>query len=273
MILEFYKQLFAPFSFGGGGGGQSQTQTVEPYSAQQPYLDRGFERAEDLYNSQFQQFYPGQTFAPFAPEQAYALTAQTNRALNGSPLVGKSQQQIDSTLSGDYLGANPYLDQEFSRVEDKINSSINSNFSKAGRYGSGLHKSEIADKIGQAAGQFYGDNYRNERTNQLRAASYAPQLANQDYFDIAQLAQAGDARQAMGQRFIDEQKARHDFNDPYSQDKQRLADYTNFVGGNYGSQSTSETPTNGTSTGLGLLGLGLSAFGGGSGSFLGGLFS
>jgi len=260
---------------GGGGGGESQTQSSEPWSEQQPYYREIFENAQNLYNGDYREYYPEQTFANFAPEQAYALTAQTNRALNGSPLVGQAQQQLSDTISGNYLGSNPYLDQEFSRVREQIGNNVDSSFSQAGRYGSGLHASEIAKQTGQAAGQFYGDNYRNERQNQLRATQAAPNLANQDYYDISQLAAVGDARQSLANQQIDELRDRFDFADEYGQELQQLQDYSSLIGGGLGQETTTQTSTesNPLSTGLGILGLGASVFSGGTGGLLGGLFS
>lgn len=69
----------------GGGGSQTSTQKSEPWSGQQPYLKDLFRSAQGLYNQGPQEFYPGSTVAPFAPQQQQAMDMMTNRALSGSP--------------------------------------------------------------------------------------------------------------------------------------------------------------------------------------------
>jgi hypothetical protein len=65
----------------------------------------------------------------------------------------------------------------------------------------------------------------------------APQLANQDYFDIAKLAEVGAAREGTEQQRIDDARARYEFaqDEPY----QRLQRYASLIQGNYGGSSMS----------------------------------
>lgn len=69
----------------GGGGSQTSTQKSEPWSGQQPYLKDLFQQGQNLYRQGPQEFYPGVTVAPFAPQQQQAMDMTTNRALSGSP--------------------------------------------------------------------------------------------------------------------------------------------------------------------------------------------
>lgn len=69
----------------GGGGSQTQTTQSEPWAGQQPYLRDIFRNAQSLYRQGPQEFWPGQTVAPFAPQQMQAMDLTTNRALSGSP--------------------------------------------------------------------------------------------------------------------------------------------------------------------------------------------
>ena len=61
---------------------------------------------------------------------------------------------------------------------------------------------------GQLAGQLsnlYGQNYNNERTNQLSAMQFAPQMQNMGYTDAKQLLGAGDIQRSYVQDLFNQQ--------------------------------------------------------------------
>jgi hypothetical protein len=99
--------------------------------------------------------------------------------------------------------------------------------------------------------------------------SLAPQFAQQDYIDIAQLAAVGQAREQMAQALINDQIARFNYAQqlPYN----KLAQYQGLIQGNYGGTETTTTPTNNNVGGALLggagagLGLAQSIFGAGLG--------
>ena len=76
----------------GGGGSQDQTTRTEPWSGQQPYLRDIFGQAQQLYGQGPQQYFPGQTVAPFSPQQQLAMDLQTQMALGGDPNLQAAQQ-------------------------------------------------------------------------------------------------------------------------------------------------------------------------------------
>ena len=87
----------------------------------------------------------------------------------------------------------------------------------------------------------------------------APQLANQDYYDIGQLDAAGRTREALKQQQINEQIRRHNFAQTAQANK--IAQFANLVSGNFGTSTTGQQTTTGPS-GSGLLtGLGAGAAG------------
>ena len=56
----------------GGGGSSGSTTTVQkadPWSGQQPFLTYGFEEAQDRFESDQPQFFPGGTISPFNPNE------------------------------------------------------------------------------------------------------------------------------------------------------------------------------------------------------------
>ena len=59
-------------SGGGSGGGSQSTQTVQkadPWSGQQPFLSYGFEQAKGRFGEDQPNFFPGNTVAPFNPNE------------------------------------------------------------------------------------------------------------------------------------------------------------------------------------------------------------
>jgi len=78
----------------GSKKGATTTTTSDPWSGQQPYLQDLFTQAQGLFNQGPQQYYPGQTVAPFSPQTQMGMDLMTQRALGGS-------QQQD--IFGQYL--------------------------------------------------------------------------------------------------------------------------------------------------------------------------
>jgi hypothetical protein len=239
-----------------GGGGTTSTSSVQnasPWSAQQPYLRDVFREAQRLYfganpqtvnGMQFPdpnagpQYFPGSTVAPLAPETGQALQLETQRALAGSPLLTAAQDETSKTLAGTYLSAgNPYLSQLVQGLDNTIRPQVDSRFIGSGRYGSPAYAAATASALANAVAPYAFQNYSTERANMERAATAAPDLANQDYTNIAALADVGAQRQAQSQGQLTDQVNRWNFNQ--NADAARLAQYLQMIQGNYGGTTTS----------------------------------
>jgi hypothetical protein len=126
-------------------------------------------------------------------------------------------------------------------------------------------------------------NYGDERQNMMAALGMAPGLAQQDYFDIQQLANVGAARQQQLQNLINADIERWNFNQnlPFN----KLANYAGLVGQPVGDTRTTISPTSmgsdilggmqggaalGGTLGTAIPGIG-TAWGTGIGAVLGGL--
>jgi hypothetical protein len=79
-----------------------------------------------------------------------------------------------------------------------------------------------------------------------------PGLAEEDYRDIARLAEVGTSREDAAQQEIDDAKARYDF--AQTEPWERLARYAQLIAGNYGGTTTVNVPGQRRSVGQGLLG-------------------
>jgi hypothetical protein len=232
----------------GGGGGSSGTQVQGIDPMLKPYVTYGLNEAVDLYKSGVPNYYPGQTFVSPSEQTQAGLQAQQNRALQGNPLLPAAQQQQQSVIGGQYLANNPFFNQAMrgaggaatQQYFDAINQA-QSGASQAGRYGSGAQENlfnragtTLANSLANTAGNLAYQNYGAERGRQEAAAMNAPQLAQADYTDIAQLRDVGQTAEDYQQAALQGDIARFDFeqNLPY----QKLS---NLLGAVYGAPAGS----------------------------------
>lgn len=155
-------------------------------------------------------YYPDNTFAPMSAGTEEALNAIETRAREGSDLTRSAETALTNTINGqegpatnfyqtsmgggndlsnqgydkfltsnspsnDYFndiasGSNPYLDKTFDDVSDKISDYVNSNFSKAGRYGSAAHQGKLTEDLGRVANSLYGGAYEANQGRRMAAA-------------------------------------------------------------------------------------------------------
>ena len=246
----------------GGGGAQtsSSSQSSEPWGPAQPLLKGALSDAGKWYSSPYgTNPYPGSTVVPFSPytEQALGMTAQ--RAMNGSPVMHASNQNMQDTLQGKYLSGqtNPWLSQTYDLAAGKVRSSLDSQFNRNGSYGSSLHEGAMGGAMNDLATSIYGGNYQMERGNQMNAMGMAPQAALTDYVDPQNLGAVGSAYENQAGKNLNEQVGRYDFyqQQPYNR-LQQLVNLAQPVGASGGIQTgTQSTPTqsNGVSNALGSI--------------------
>ena len=195
----------------GGGGGTNTVTRTELDPTMKPFVQYGLTEAQRLYaQPDTLQYYPGQTFVGPSQQTQLALQSAQQRASMGNPLVPAAQQTALQTAQGGFLGPNPYLQQAlqpgFEAAERQYQGSVNqalSNFSRAGRYGSGamtgaLNQAggEYARALTGAAGTLGYQNYADERARQQAILGATPGLAAADYADIQQMANVGAQQEA-----------------------------------------------------------------------------
>ena len=230
-----------------GGGGTNTVTRTELDPTMRPYVQYGLSEAQRLYQTpNVPQYYSGQTFIGPSAQTTAALEAAQTRAMQGSPLVPAAQQQLQQTISGQFLGANPYLEAAlqpaFGAAQRQYESATNqalSNFSRAGRYGSGAMQGALTNVGGEfaraltgTAGQLGYANYADERARQMAATQLAPAMAAQDYADIQRLANVGQQTEAYQEMALQDAINRFNFAQqaPYA----RLQ---SFLSGAYGAPS------------------------------------
>lgn len=231
-------------STGGSRGGSSTTvQKADPWSGQRPYLANAFDASKYLYDrgALAPAYYPNSTVVGMSGSTQQALELQRQRALSGSALTGSAQDELQKTISGSYLDPtqNTALQGVLDSALNKALPGVDAAATKAGRYGSGTWADTRAQAAQEAAASVYGD----ERTRQLQAMMFAPQMAAQDYQDIAALSEVGTAEENYAQQQLNDTVNRYNYN--ASRDVTNLQNYMNLIQGNYGGSSTSSTSTSG----------------------------
>lgn len=247
-----------------GGGGSNTTSTTvqkaDPWVGAQPYLRAGMNDLSSWYNSDAGRSpYPGSTVVPFSPmtEQAYGMVA--DRATNGSPIMDSMKKTLQGTLDGDYLKpeSNPWLSDTFDLGAGKVRSALDSQFNAGNGYGSSLHSGQMASQLGDLATKIYGGNYQSERDRQMQGMLFAPQAAQSDYTDAAQLANVGSAYEKQAGATLQDSINRYNFGQEAP--LKRLQDYFSMINPVAGMGSTTTgtqtqpTNNNGTSETIGTI--------------------
>lgn len=222
---------------------QTVTQVNQIDPAIRPYLTAGLKEAERLYNEGAPQYFPGATYVSPSQQTEAARLALANRATQGSMLKPAATMQQLGTISGQYLGGNPFFSGAFSSAAQEAareyNRNVNqalSSASQAGRYGSGAMNTALgsantalANALANTAGQLGYQNYAQERALQQQSALAYPQLAAADYTDINQLLQAGQIGESYQQAAL--QDAINRFNFQQNLPQQQLEQYMSYVYG------------------------------------------
>jgi len=217
------------------------TSSIDPTI--QPYLNYGLTEAQRLYQAGGPQYYGGPTFVSPSTTTQTGLQALEARASQGNPLLQSAQNQLQSTVSGNYLSGNPFFQGAFKPAAQAAETQfkttlgdIGSKASLAGRYGSGAMGAlqdravgAFGQQLANTAGTLAYQNYADERARQQAATMAAPAMSNADYQDIQNLLQAGQMREGYtGQQ---QQADLTKFNFLQNQPQQNLQNYLSLVYG------------------------------------------
>jgi hypothetical protein len=255
--------------FGGGGSEQTGMQTVTSQNQidpmLRPYVQFGLDESKRLYQSPTP-YAPFQTYVDPSRQTLSALSGIEQRAMAGSPLNRSAQDQLNRTISGDYLSGNPFFQGAFQAASRPIEQQfqqnigdIRSKLSSSGRYGSGAQTQlegraydALSQGLSDIGGRLAYQNYADERARQQAATFAAPEMAAAEYNDLSKLLAAGTAREGYTQAQIADQLARYQYQMPES----RLSTFlTGVYGAPSGSTSTQQRPIyeNPSQQGLGNL--------------------
>lgn len=197
---------------GGKEGPQStnvSTSTSNPWGGALPTLNNAMSSVNNLYNSGAgTHYYPGQTYTPMGYDTSTALNQMRERAMDGSPVNDAAKSGVIDMIGGN---GNPYLDSMVNKTMDQVGNRVNSNFSKAGRYGSVAHQDNLSDNLTDVANSMYGNQYSSDRNRSLRAIGMAPGIAENDYTDAGKLLGIGEVVEGYQGRQLEDDMNRFNF--------------------------------------------------------------
>ena len=186
-----------------GLSSKKTVQSNEPWQAAQPYIIKGLEQTGRVFDANQPSLdkYAAESFGTYgrvAPgaEQGINLSQDfTNRTLAGD-FMGKSpgSDLYNRTMGGEFLNNNPYLDGVLAKTRSNIANDVNSQFSTAGRYGSGAHTGVLGERMAEAENAARLSNYQTERDRQMGAAGALDQLYAAD---LNRMSGATDTAQAL----------------------------------------------------------------------------
>jgi hypothetical protein len=294
MLMPALSGFFTLYSGGGSGGGSSTSTTkMEPAAEVKPYLKPYMDWAWNETNQPYET-YQGQRVSNLTPEQYMGAGLTSAQALNGFQGQGDAFSNYAATMRGDFMNpdANPWLSANMNKAMGDITSAYRSGtkpqtdsaFARSGAFGGSAwdqsvmnNERTLADSLGNTANQFLGQNYMNERGNQMQGLNMMGAMQNIGYTDAQKLSGVGDAfrqyqQDLLNTNYSDWQEAQ---NYPY-----RMLDiFGNQLRGTMGAGGTSSTSTSGgyqpssfaSALGGGLAGYGLAGPVGGTLGALGGL--
>ncbi len=150
------------------GLSKSKTKTTNaPWAPAAPHILKGMELASSVSDQQ------QPALNQFSADQRATYGRVAPGAEQG--ILG-AQGVVNSTLAGDNLNGNPYLDAMLAATRGNTTNAVASQFSRAGRYGSGNHAGILAAELAKAENGMRFQNYGMERQNQLQAVQQASGL-------------------------------------------------------------------------------------------------
>lgn len=218
--------------------------------AASPYIDSLRQKLSSLQSqgspnpASGQRVYNSDTVAgPNAISQE-ASDALLARARGGSDIQRNMESGVANTLRGDYMdpSSNPWLSRTYDQMAGKVSNNVQQQMMMAGREGSGANQTMLTNQLGQLANNIYGQNYQNERQNQMNLYGQAPGLAQSGYNDINQIGKVGQGLQQYQQQLINADKSAFDYaqNAPF----QQAQAYSNLLTGGVGQYGNSNTQNN-----------------------------
>lgn len=266
--------------YGGSKGGGSSTQTVknEPSAEVKPFLNPFMQRASDLSNQPYQA-YQGQQIAGLDQNQQMGNDLTTNQALNGFQGQNEAGNFYQNLMSGSFAdpASNPYLkknaDYAMSGITDAYRTGTaaqnDANFARNGAFGGSAwqqmtqgNEKTLADSLGNAANQFYGQNYNSNMNNMMQGLGLAPTMQNLGYTDAQKLTQVGDANRQYEQDLLNQ--GLQNWNDYQNAPYKSLDVLGNAIRATMGAGGSSTSTSSGgykPSPFAGALGGGLAGFG------------
>ena len=245
----------------GGGGAPKNTTTTqktEPWSGQQPFLREIFSQAQNMFQNDRPNYFPGQTIAGQTADTRAGQQAFRDAAGGLTDLNNSAQQAAQFNLTeGRDVANNPYLQsaiqaairpaqQAFTDSGGAL-SNIRSAAMSAGSFGGsrqGIAEGLAAGRFGQSildtSAGMSNAAFQNGQQQATATLGLMPSLGQAAQLPGQMLSQVGAQNESFNQALINENINKWNFNE--NRDRQALADYLQMVQGNFGGTSTATGP-------------------------------
>ncbi|TGQ24066.1 hypothetical protein EN828_10465 [Mesorhizobium sp. M2D.F.Ca.ET.185.01.1.1] len=177
------------------GTSTSSTQTNSPPAWAEPLFKQSASEAQNLYNAGVGgNTYQGSTVNPLssttlsginqlATAGANTNTAQTRPLFQGigaaSVAPSYAEQNLQNMANGSYLqNGNPYFNSALQGQLDNTAAQVQSQFSGAGRYGSGADTNALTTQLGNIRSNALMNQFNNDTANMLSANSQLDSARN-----------------------------------------------------------------------------------------------
>jgi hypothetical protein len=246
--------------------------TNAPLPWMEQYMRDFAGRSQQVANTPYQQA-PGTYAAPNSMLQN-GWQAVANRATQGTPEMSAARTQMTNTINGGFVNNNPYLQQNIDNAQGDLTRSYNmvnkpawdKTMQNSGSFGNtGVaeyaqnDRNDLMKNLGRISTDMRSNAYNTERGYQQQAMGMAPQFAQNDYMDSAQLLNAGAQQQTFNNGYQAQQN--QFFQDARNYPQQQLQNYGSNLGiSNTGGTTSQSTPNpsmlsqiaGGAATGVGL---------------------
>lgn len=262
----------------GGGGDITQDTTADPWSGIQPYLLSSAAKMNTAAGN-VPEYYPGQTYAPWDPNQVAAMQGQLNYAASPemNATIANGLQAVNSGLDAPNVYDNPalqsYVDAAVRPLtqayQEQILPGIRDQAEMYGGAGSrtGLAEGTAArsymDAIASTTAPIYSQAYGQGLEQQRYMGALMPQMLSTGLMPWQIQAGVGAQQQGMSQQAINEAMARYDYN--MNADYNRYKDYySTLMGTPWGGSSTTGPNPNAVSPAMSAMGGGMLGYGAGT---------
>jgi hypothetical protein len=242
------------------GSKQTTTQRADPWAPAQPFILKGLKDASALYKEGgFNiQPYGGDMVAGYDPMRAQADAGVQSAYGNALSMAGQGRDALTNAMDPNARSAGWNT-----VVQNTINSimpGINSSFAGSGMTGSGLHAQNLAKGLSAGIADVENQAWQQGQNRALQAAGMLPQMAGMEFNAADALRAAGADRQQQQQQEISADVLRDQ--QAKTSELSAIQDYlalVSGVGGQFGSQSSTQRGSPGL---LGVMGGLFSGLGG-----------
>lgn len=115
------------------GGSSQSVQKAEPWSGQQPYLNEVFQSAQNIYQNNPSQFYPGKTYLPFNALQQRGIDEQLSGIPQMQGVANQAGQTFSNLANASDIRNNPVANNWQRAMQNQLQSNVGGSINQLAR--------------------------------------------------------------------------------------------------------------------------------------------